>query len=65
MWNVLEHTYTNNIVAPSSVPSTPINDLKKAPSFTQEQPQLDSYERALRQRKQEVSCEATCSFTCM
>lgn len=39
----------------SSVPSTPVIDLKKAPSFTQEQPHLDAYERALRQRKQEVS----------
>lgn len=38
----------------SSVPSTPV-DPKKQPSFTQEQPHLDAYERALRQRKQEVS----------
>lgn len=51
---------TNNLklfayTANSSVPSTPVIDPKKAPSFTQEQPQLDAYERALRQRKQEVS----------
>lgn len=39
----------------SSVPTTPVhNDLNKAPSFVQEQPHLDAYERALRQRKQEA-----------
>jgi hypothetical protein len=37
-----------------SAPSTPQIDIKKAPSFTQEQPHLDAYERALRQRKQEA-----------
>lgn len=42
-------------IANSSVPSTPVIDPKKVPSFTQEQPHLDAYERALRQRKQEVS----------
>jgi len=36
------------------VPSTPVIDIKKAPSFSQEQPHLDAYERALRQRKQEA-----------
>lgn len=48
----------NVVKASSSVPSTPVIDIKKAPSFTQEQPQLDAYERALRQRKQEVSSSA-------
>lgn len=40
--------------ANSSVPTTPVTELKKAPSFVQEQPHLDAYERALRQRKQEA-----------
>lgn len=49
---------TTTRAANSSVPSTPVIDAnKKAPSFTQEQPHLDAYERALRQRKQEVSDE--------
>lgn len=45
----------NEISANSSVPSTPVGDLNKAPNFQQEPPKLDAYERALRQRKQEVS----------
>lgn len=40
--------------AAASVPSTPVIDINKAPSFSQEQPHLDAYERALRQRKQEA-----------
>lgn len=40
--------------ANSSVPTTPVHELNKAPSFVQEQPHLDAYERALRQRKQEA-----------
>lgn len=50
----VKHNTQNTYLANSSVPSTPIIDMKKAPSFTQEQPHLDAYERALRQRKQEV-----------
>jgi hypothetical protein len=46
---------TGNRAVNQSAPSTPQIDIKKAPSFTQEQPHLDAYERALRQRKQEVS----------
>lgn len=42
-------------VASSSTPSTPVIQLNKAPNFVQAEPQLDAYERALRQRKQEVS----------
>uniref|UniRef100_A0A6G1S783 Uncharacterized protein n=1 Tax=Aceria tosichella TaxID=561515 RepID=A0A6G1S783_9ACAR len=37
-----------------SAPSTPQIDIKKAPSFNQDEPHLDAYERALRQRKQEA-----------
>lgn len=44
----------NVVKVNSSVPSTPVIDINKAPSFHQEQPHLDSYERALRQRKQEA-----------
>ena len=45
----------NKIAANSSVPSTPIIDNNnKAPSFAQEQPHMDAYERALRKRQQEA-----------
>lgn len=37
-----------------SAPSTPQIDIKKAPSFHQEQPHIDAYERALRARKAEA-----------
>lgn len=49
----LHRTHTHSVN--QSAPSTPQIDIKKAPSFTQEQPHLDSYERALRARQAEVS----------